>query len=221
MWCILCVILSHAVTGLALLRRFVLGCLDQKVNKTRRKEGNIIHSQLLKKKRRKQYSFTITEKGRKETNILFNDALNTFYLRLYGIRQATRQWERKPATATTQDKKRNTVGAGVKTRKGFILRRTQHILFTVIWRQTYDKWPFRERERKPAAVTWATLFDWQQGFFYMHHPTDRITHTTAFVTPVVQHWLEREIAQWIHPLTMELHLAPRGEDKCKRKSLHY
>ena len=30
----------------------------------------------------------------------------------------------------------------------------------------------------------------------MRHPTDRITHTTAFVTPVVEHWLEREIAQW-------------------------
>ena len=25
---------------------------------------------------------------------------------------------------------------------------------------------------------------------------DRITHTTAFVTPVVEHWLEREIATW-------------------------
>ena len=30
-----------------------------------------------------------------------------------------------------------------------------------------------------------------KGSFYMHHPTDRITHTTAFVTPVVGHWLER------------------------------
>ena len=30
----------------------------------------------------------------------------------------------------------------------------------------------------------------------MHHPTDRIAHTTAFVTPVVEHWLEREIAQY-------------------------
>ena len=29
----------------------------------------------------------------------------------------------------------------------------------------------------------------------MHHPTDRITHMTAFVTPVVEHWLEQEIAQ--------------------------
>ena len=28
----------------------------------------------------------------------------------------------------------------------------------------------------------------------------RITHTAAFVTPVVEHWLEREIAQWVHPM---------------------
>ena len=34
----------------------------------------------------------------------------------------------------------------------------------------------------------------------MHHPTDRIIHTTAFVTPVVEHWLEREIAQWVHSM---------------------
>ena len=30
----------------------------------------------------------------------------------------------------------------------------------------------------------------------MQDPTDRIAHTTAFVTPIVEHWLEREIAQW-------------------------
>ena len=34
----------------------------------------------------------------------------------------------------------------------------------------------------------------------MHHSTDRIAHTTAFVTPVVEHWLEREIASWVHPM---------------------
>ena len=34
----------------------------------------------------------------------------------------------------------------------------------------------------------------------MHHPTDRIAHTTAFVTPVVEQWLEGEIAQWVHPM---------------------
>ena len=34
----------------------------------------------------------------------------------------------------------------------------------------------------------------------MHHPTDRITQTMAFVTPVVEHWLEREIAHWVHSM---------------------
>ena len=29
----------------------------------------------------------------------------------------------------------------------------------------------------------------------MHHPTDRISHTMAFVAPVVEHWLEREIEE--------------------------
>ena len=59
--------------------------------------------------------------------------------------------------------------------------------------------------------------------FYMHHPADRISHTTTFVTPVVDHWLERVLSQWVHhegsirrpnaplanELTMDLHLAPR------------
>ena len=34
----------------------------------------------------------------------------------------------------------------------------------------------------------------------MHHPTDRIIHTTAFNTQVVEHWLERDIAQWVPDL---------------------
>ena len=38
------------------------------------------------------------------------------------------------------------------------------------------------------------------------HPTDRITHTTAFVIPVVEHWLEREIAQLVH------HMKDRSDD---------
>ena len=60
----------------------------------------------------------------------------------------------------------------------------------------------------------------------------------AFVTPVVEHWLEREIAQWVHhegsirrpiapytnALTTELHLAPLFtlyiDIKKKKKVLH-
>ena len=40
----------------------------------------------------------------------------------------------------------------------------------------------------------------------MHHPTDRIITTTAFVKPVVEHWLEREIALWVH------HMKDRSDD---------
>ena len=36
-------------------------------------------------------------------------------------------------------------------------------------------------------------------FFLYAPPHRRIAHTTAFVTPVVEHWLEREIAQWVPP----------------------
>ena len=53
----------------------------------------------------------------------------------------------------------------------------------------------------------------------MHHLTDRITYSTAFITPVAEHWREREIAQWVryegssrrplaNALTMELHHTP-------------
>ena len=52
------------------------------------------------------------------------------------------------------------------------------------------------KRKSTTYIIWATLFDQQQGIFYMHHPTERIAHTTAFFTPVVEHWLEREIAPW-------------------------
>ena len=38
--------------------------------------------------------YVVTWEGRKEGNVLFNDALNTFYLRLYGVRRMVKE-ERK------------------------------------------------------------------------------------------------------------------------------
>ena len=32
----------------------------------------------------------------------------------------------------------------------------------------------------------------------LHHPTNGIVHTTAFVTQTVGHWLERVLAEWVH-----------------------
>ena len=47
-----------------------------------------------------------------------------------------------------------------------------------------------DSERTPAVATRTTLSVYQGK--------DRIAHTTAFVTPVMEHWLEQEIAQWFH-----------------------
>ena len=66
----------------------------------------------------------------------------------------------------------------------FLFNDALNTLFTVIWTT--------QRERKLAAATWVILFDYQQGLFYMHHPTDRIIHTTAFVTPVMEHRLNEK-----------------------------
>ena len=79
----------------------------------------------------------------REIHVLFNDAFNTFYLRLYGIRHMVKDHS--------------------DSEKGNLL--PPHRLLLSIN---------------------------SKGSFIC---TDRITHTTTFVTPVVEHWLEREVAQ--------------------------
>ena len=37
----------------------------------------------------------------------------------------------------------------------------------------------------------------------MHNPTDRIAHITAFVTPVVEHWLERDAHKGVNSETFD------------------
>ena len=87
--------------------------------------------------------------GRKDGNILFNNALNTFYLWLYGVRHMVKDHS--------------------DSEKGNPLL-PHRLLFPIS----------------------------SKGSFICTIP--QITHTTAFVTPVVEHWLEREIAEWVHPM---------------------
>ena len=56
-----------------------------------------------------------------------------------------------------------------------------------------------QREKNPdVATTWATPSDWQQGIFYMQHPTDRISHTTTFGIQVVgTGWNEKQLNGFI------------------------
>ena len=82
-------------------------------------------------------------KARKR-NVLFNDALNTYYLRLYGVRHMVKDHS--------------------DSEKG-----------------------------NPLMPHRLLLSINSKGSFICTIP-DRIAHTAAFVTPVVEHWMEREIA---------------------------
>ena len=57
-----------------------------------------------------------------------------------------------------------------------------------------------DSERGNTLSPHRLLFPISSKGSFMCHPTDRIIHTTAFVTPVMEHWLEREIAQWVHTM---------------------
>ena len=84
----------------------------------------------------------------RERNVLFNDALNTFYLRLYGVKHMVKDQS--------------------DSEKG-----------------------------NPLPPHRLLLSINSKGSFICTIP-HRITHTTAFVTPVREHWLEREIATLYH-----------------------
>ena len=84
----------------------------------------------------------------RERDVLFNDALNTFYLEVCGVRHIVK------------DHSDSEIGNPLPPIQGLLFLISSKGSFICIIPQT--------------------------------------AHTTAFVTPVVTHWLEREIAQWVH-----------------------
>ena len=106
---------------------------------------------------------------RKGGNVLFNDALNTFYLRLYGVRYMVKDHS--------------------------------------------------DSERGNPLLPHGLLFPIsnEMAYFFLRL-ADRITHTAVCVTPVVQHWLERETAQWVHH---ERTLLPRSYISLRGLSRRY
>ena len=64
------------------------------------------------------------------------------------------------------------------------------------WSFTIYPMPYNGNEgRKEFFYLMMHSTHFSYGVRYICHPTDRIIHTTAFVTPVMEQWLEREIAQ--------------------------
>ena len=92
----------------------------------------------------------IHNEGRKDM-FLFNDALNTFYLRLYGVRHMVKY--------------------------------------------------HTDSERGNPLPPHGLLFPINsKGSFICTIPQTGLHMPLPFVTPVVEHWLEREIAQLVHPM---------------------
>ena len=52
-----------------------------------------------------------------------------------------------------------------------------------------------DSKRKPTAATIWAIFLLAAKDFLNDHPTDMLVYSMDFVTPVVEHWLEQEIAQ--------------------------
>ena len=87
----------------------------------------------------------------------FNDALNTFYLRLYGVRNMVKDHS--------------------------------------------------DSEKGNPLPPHRLLFSISSKGYFICTIQDRTAHTTPFVKSVVEHWLEREIAQWVHPMKDRIWLA--------------
>ena len=71
----------------------------------------------------------------------------------------------------------------------------------------------RERERERESLLpplHRPLFPISRnGSFICIISLERIAHTTTFVTPVVEHWLGREITQWVqHEGSIRQPIAP-------------
>ena len=125
---------------------------------------------------------------RKEGTVLFNVALHTFYLRLY--------WRRTYGKGPLNE--RGNLLPPEREREMFYL--TTHSTHFIYGYMASDIWlrTILIVRKETCCRHIGYPFRLAVRAFYMHHPTDRITHTTAFVTPAVEHWLEREIAQWVH-----------------------
>ena len=138
----------------------------------------------------------------RERNVLFNDALNTFYLRLYGVRHMVKDHsdsERgNPLLPHRLLLLINSKGSFICTIPHRITHTTtfvtpvvehwlereiaDHSMKEKICCHHYKDYSFRLAAR---VILYAT-------------PPYRTAHTMTFGTPVSLHWLEREIIQWVH-----------------------
>ena len=149
-WCVFS--LKYSQCSLTVNKQYVMYVILKKNRQTKKLNQTIIYYKRNTGWHRGRLISWKTHLGERERNVLLNYALNTFYLRLYGITHMVKDHS--------------------DSEKGNPLPPHRLIL----------------------------SINSKGSFICTIHITDRITHTTAFVTPVVEHWLEREIAQCVHPM---------------------
>ena len=106
----------------------------------------------------------VRKERERERNVLFNYALNTFYLRLYGIRHMVKDH--------SDSEKGNPLPPhglllSINSKGSFICIFYMHVLFNdalnIFYLRLYGVGymvkDHSDSERKPAAATWATLSD--------------------------------------------------------------
>ena len=123
----------------------------------------------------------------KEGTVSFNDALNTFYLQLYGFGHVVKDH--------SDSERGNPLPPHELL---FLISSKGSFICTISHRfSTYH------------GLCGAVVEHWLEREIaqWVHHEgsirrqiSHRLAHTTAFVTAVVEHWLEREIAQWARSL---------------------
>ena len=98
-------------------------------------------------------------------NVLFNDALNTFYLWLYCVGHIEMDY-------------------GDSQKRNLLMLPIHELFFSIS----------------------------QKGSFYIHNPTNKIAYIMFFVIPVMEHWLEQEIAQCVnHEGSIQCPITPRTD----------
>ena len=104
--------------------------------------------------------------------------LDAFYLRLYGVGDMVKDHSDREETCCCRY-----MGYSFRLATRVLLYAPSH----------------RQEDRGNLQLSqYRLLFLISSKGSFMYYPTDRIAHTTDFVTPVVEHWLKQEISQWIH-----------------------
>ena len=123
------------------------------------------------------------EKGRKEGNVLFNDALNTFYLRLYGVSHMVEDHSAREETRCCH------MGYSFRLTTRVLLYASSHIQDnTVVEHWLEREIVMREKTNCFQFISYSFRIAARDLLYASSHR--QVTHTTSFVTPDVKDWLE-------------------------------